>query len=100
MNTLVVMEIFHLFFIRNIYGKSLTLNAIKGTPVVWITVSVVTLAQLAVTYLPSLQAMFHTRAVPLSDGLLVIGIGVTLFVLIESEKQIRLWIKPDRPAAS
>jgi hypothetical protein len=35
-NTLVVMEIFHLFFIRNIYGTSLTWKAVRGTRVVWI----------------------------------------------------------------
>ncbi len=31
MNTLVVMEIFHLFFIRNMYGTSLTWKAVRGT---------------------------------------------------------------------
>ena len=41
-NTLVVMEIFHLFFIRNIYGASLTWKAAKGTSVVWACVVAVT----------------------------------------------------------
>jgi hypothetical protein len=50
MNTLVVMEIFHLFFIRNIHGTSLTWKAVSGTR--WS--------------------------------------GVTLFAIIETEKQIRL----------
>ena len=90
MNTLVVMEIFHLFFIRNIYGTSLTWKAVRGTPVVWATVVMVTLAQLAITYLPPLQAIFATEAVPLQDGLLVLAIGVALFVVIELEKQLRL----------
>lgn len=31
MNTLVVLEIFHLFFIRNIHDTSLTWDAVKGT---------------------------------------------------------------------
>ena len=35
MNTLVVLEIFHLFFIRNIHGTSLTWAAARGTKVVW-----------------------------------------------------------------
>lgn len=99
MNTLVVMEIFHLFFIRNIYGTSLTFKAVKGTPVVWLTVSVVTVAQLAVTYVPSLQLLLHTQAVSLRDGLLVMGIGVALFVLIEAEKQIRLRMLRPKPHA-
>ena len=52
LNTLVVMEIFHLFFIRNIYGTSLTWKAVRGTKVVWAVVIVITVAQFAITYLP------------------------------------------------
>ena len=89
-NTLVVMEIFHLFFIRNIYGTSLTWKSVRGTKVVWITVIAVTTAQFTITYLPPLQKVFNTEAVPFTDGLLIVGIGVTLFALIEVEKQIRL----------
>ena len=89
-NTLVIMEIFHLFFIRNIYGTSLTWKAVRGTKVVWITVIVVTMAQFAFTYLPPLQTLFASESVPFLDGLLIIGIGIALFAIIETEKQIRL----------
>jgi magnesium-transporting ATPase (P-type) len=90
MNTLVVMEIFHLFFIRNIYGTSLTWRAIRGTPVIWITVMTVTLGQFAITYLPVMQTVFGTQPIPLADGLLIVLSGVLLFAVIETEKQIRL----------
>ncbi len=90
MNMLVVLEIFHLFFIRNIHGTSLTWSAAKGTRVVWVCVVAVTAAQFAITYLPPLQAVFGTRAVPLADGLLLVAVGVLFFVLIETEKQMRL----------
>lgn len=90
MNTLVVMEIFHLFFIRNMYGISLTWQAIRGTKVVWLAVLVVTVGQFAVTYLPLLQTVFTTQAISLADGMLIVGIGVALFVIIEIEKQIRI----------
>ena len=89
-NTLVVMEIAYLFFVRNIYGTSLTWQAVRATPVVWGTVITVTAAQFAITYLPPLQAVFETRPVPLADGMLVVGIGVFLFAFIEVEKQMRL----------
>jgi magnesium-transporting ATPase (P-type) len=92
-NTLVVMEIFTLFFIRNIYGTSLTWKAVRGTKMVWMSVIAVTLAQLALTYLPPLQKIFATEALPFLDGLLVIGIGVALFAILETEKQIRLRLK-------
>ena len=96
MNTLVVMEIFHLFFIRNIHGTSLTWQAVKGTRMVWLTVVMVTVAQFAVTYLPPLQAVFATEAVSLTDGLVIVAIGVALFAIIETEKQIRLRMRSFR----
>ncbi len=90
MNMLVVLEIFHLFFIRNIHGTSLTWDAVKGTKVVWACVVTVTVAQFAITYLPPLQTVFDTRSVPLWDGLLILAIGAVFFALIEIEKQMRL----------
>jgi magnesium-transporting ATPase (P-type) len=62
MNTMVVLEIFHLFFIRNIHGTSLTWAAVRGTKVVWAVVAAITAAQFAVTYLPPLQRALGTRA--------------------------------------
>jgi magnesium-transporting ATPase (P-type) len=97
LNTLVVFEIFYLFFVRNIYGTSLTWKAIRGTKTVWVCVIAVTAAQFAVTYLPPLQTVFGTEAVSLEDGLIVIGIGVVLFVLLELEKQIALTIGARAP---
>ncbi len=98
MNTLVVMEIFHLFFARNIYGTSLTWKAVRGTKVVWATVIGVTAAQLAITYLPPLQTVFATVAVPFWDGVLIVGVGIVLFAIIETEKQLRLRIRQIRSA--
>ena len=89
-NTLVVMEIFHLFFIRNIYGTSLTWRAVAGTKVVWATVIGVTAAQFAITYLAPLQNVFLTRSVGLLDGLLIVAVGAAFFAIIEVEKQLRL----------
>tara|TARA_R110002110_G_scaffold322150_8_gene534577 strand:+ start:8179 stop:10902 length:2724 start_codon:yes stop_codon:yes gene_type:complete len=89
-NTLVVLEIFHLFFIRNIYGTSLTWKAVRGTRVVWITVIAVTAAQFAITYLPPLQNVFGTQAVPFLDGVLIVAIGAMFFAIVEVEKQLRL----------
>ena len=92
-NTLVVMEIAHLFFIRNIYGTSLNWESVKGTKAVWITVGIITAAQFAITYIPLLQGIFGTEAIALKDGLLIIGVGVLLFFSIEVEKQIRLRLR-------
>jgi len=93
MNTLVVLEIFHLFFIRNIHGTSLTWAAARGTKVVWTVVIAITVVQFAVTYLPPLQAVLGTRPVPLMDGIVIVAIGAAFFAIIEIEKQIRLGLK-------
>jgi len=90
MNMLVVLEMFHLFFIRNIYATSLTWAALRATRIVWSCVLVVVAAQFAITYVPWLQTVFGTRPVPLNDGLLIVGIGALFFALIETEKQMRL----------
>ena len=90
MNTLVVLEIYHLFYIRNIHGTSLTWEAVRGTKVVWAVVIAIVAAQFAVTYLSPLQAVLGTEPVPLTDGLLIVAIGAAFFAIIEMEKQIRL----------
>jgi magnesium-transporting ATPase (P-type) len=98
-NMLVVLEIFHLFFIRNIHGASLTWAAARGTKVVWTCVITVTLAQFAFTYLPPMQAIFGTEAVPFQDGVLIVAVGAAFFALIETEKQMRLALRRTRAGA-
>jgi magnesium-transporting ATPase (P-type) len=89
LNTLVVMEIFHLFFIRNIHSASLTWQALRGTREVWIVVAIIAVAQFAITYLPPMQSVFETVAIPFWDGMLIIGVGAALFAIIEAEKRAR-----------
>jgi magnesium-transporting ATPase (P-type) len=93
LNTLVVMEIFHLFFIRNIYSTSITWQGIRGTKVIWSVVAAITLAQFAISYLAPLQAIFETESVPFLDGLIIVTVGISLFIIIELEKQMRLALK-------
>jgi magnesium-transporting ATPase (P-type) len=90
MNTLVVMEIFHLFFIRNMYGTSLNKKAIMGTGVVWAAIITVTIGQFAITYVPWLQAIFQTEAIGIMDGIMIVSVGLVIFCITEIEKQIRL----------
>lgn len=92
LNTLVVLEIFHLFYIRNIYGTSLTWKAVQGTKVVWMAVIVITIAQFSITYFSPLQKIFVTESIPFWDGVLIVLIGVIFFTVIEIEKQLRLRI--------
>ena len=100
MNMLVVLEIFHLFFIRNIHSTSLTWAAARGTRVVWTVVIAITAAQFAVTYLPPLQVVLGTQPVPPMDGILIVAIGAAFFAIIEIEKQIRLGLGDGRSPQS
>ncbi|WP_417659405.1 cation-transporting P-type ATPase [Pseudidiomarina sp.] len=90
LNTAVILEIFHLFFIRNIYGTSLTLRSLRGTRPLWTAVILILLAQAAVTYVPALQKLLGTAAIGWRDGLLILAIGVALLLAVEAEKQVRI----------
>ncbi len=94
MNTLVVMEIFHLLYIRNVHNIHLTLDAMKGTKAIWIAVGIIVAAQIAITYLTFMQSIFETRALEGVDVLLILGVGVALFVIVEAEKQMRIRFSP------
>jgi magnesium-transporting ATPase (P-type) len=89
-NTLVMMEIFHLFFIRNIHGSSLTWETVRATKEIWTASAIVVAAQLAITYLPPLQKIFGTEAMSFADCLLIVGVGAGQFMIIEAEKRLRL----------
>ncbi len=95
LNTLVVMEIFHLFFIRTLHSSALTWQALRGTKVVWLVVAIISLAQGAITYVPALQHVFATQPIALWDGLLIVCIGIALFAFLELEKQLRLMLRSD-----
>lgn len=87
-NTIVAMEAFYLFNVRYIHGTSLTWQGVFGTPAVLIALGVVLVAQLAFTYMPSMQAVFGTEPIKLLDGALIVGIGVALLIVVEIEKFI------------
>jgi len=87
-NALVIMEIFYLFSVRYIQGTSLSLRGVLGTPAVLLGVGGVILAQLLFTYTPPMQALFDSRPVDMTAGMLSIGLGVLLLVLLEVEKLV------------
>ncbi len=89
-NMLIILEIFHLFYIRNIHTTSLTWEAVRGTPAVWVCLVIVVVGQLLFTYAPFMQELFDTRAVSLIDGAILIGVGAAFFAIVEMEKQLRL----------
>ncbi|MCE2999914.1 MAG: HAD-IC family P-type ATPase [Betaproteobacteria bacterium] len=90
LNMLVVTEIAYLFSIRNRHASSLSLAALRGTRAVWTAVVLVVLAQLAVTFMPLLQAVFDTRSLPPAEALLLAVFGLAFFAAVEVEKAWRM----------
>jgi magnesium-transporting ATPase (P-type) len=85
-NTLVVLEIFYLFSVRFLHMTSFTLTGLKGTTAVLIALAVVVAGQLAFTYLPIMNVIFGSRPLTITDGALIVALGVASFVLLEFEK--------------
>lgn len=85
-NAIVVMEIFYLFSVRYLRTTALTWQGTLGTPAVLIGVGSVIVLQLAFTYAPFMQRLFHTRPVSLGDGLSIVGLGILLLLILEAEK--------------
>ncbi|MNV75362.1 hypothetical protein D3C71_1686410 [compost metagenome] len=50
--------------------------------------------------MPPMQVIFGTESVPVRDGVLIVGVGVVLFAVLEVEKQIRLGIRRARSGTS
>ena len=88
MNTLVLLEIAQLFFIRGLHESSLRLDLLRATRPVWLAAVGVVAAQLLITYLPLMQTVFATEAIPFSDGLLILVVGLVSFALMEAYKAI------------
>jgi len=88
-NAIVSMEIFYLFSVRYSRTTSLNWRGALGTPALLIGVGSVAALQFGFTYLPFMQVIFQTRPVALVDVLVIIGSGVTLFVIMEIEKKVR-----------
>ena len=59
----------------------------------WTTVLMVAAAQFLITYWPPLGNIFLTEAIAFVDGVIIVGIGVALFTIIEIEKQLRLRLR-------
>lgn len=87
-NTIVVLEIFYLFNVRYLHMTSLTWRGATGTRPVLLAIGGVFVAQLAFTYLPIMQHLFSTKPVSITDGILIISVGVIAMVILEGEKYL------------
>lgn len=85
-NLLVVAEIFYLFNVRYLHMRSLTWRGALGTPAVLGAIAIVLIAQLFFTYAPFMHGLMESRPLLMADLLLIGGMGLLLFLLLEGEK--------------
>lgn len=92
-NTLVFGQLFYLFNSRFLRESALKLALLFSNRAVWIAVSVLVVLQLLFVYAPFMQLWFGTATVELRHWLLPLGIGVAVFLVIETEKYLlRRWL--------
>ena len=88
-NTLVAMEIFYLFSVRYLKVRSFTCQGVKGTPLVLASVATLVMLQVAFTYAPPMQTLFHTRPLGVYALVEVVAVGFSVLVVLEVEKWLR-----------
>lgn len=89
LNVLVMLEIFHLFFIRTLYRGQLSWQSFKGTRLVWVAIGVVVIAQSLVTYAPWAQQIFKTQPLSLVDLAVIVMAGFGFLMMLELERKVR-----------
>lgn len=92
-NMLVVAEVFYLFNVRYLHMRSLSLRGLLGTPAVLLAIAFVILAQIGFTYLPFMHEVLDTRPLAFTDGLMICGLGVLLFAVLEAEKWLMVRLR-------
>lgn len=89
-NTLVIMEIFYLLSVRSLRTRSFSVTGLFGTRAVWIAISIVLALQFLFTYAPFMQFFFETRSMAVREAVIIVGIGLLLFIILECERWIRM----------
>jgi magnesium-transporting ATPase (P-type) len=85
-NVLVVGELLYLFNVRHFTRSALNLEAFTGNRVaVWVS-GILIVLQLAFTYLPVMQQVFHTAPLGWASWAVILGLGVAKFFAVEAEK--------------
>lgn len=87
-NTLVLFEIFYLFNARFLYRSALGRQSLAGNRYLPWAIAALLVFQLAFTYLPAMQFLFHTAPFPAGDWLVIILVACSVFFLVEAERAL------------
>jgi magnesium-transporting ATPase (P-type) len=87
-NALVIGEIAYLLNARFFRAPSYTLQGLLGNRVVLLTIAFAIGLQLLFTYVPFMNHLFGTQPLDTASWLYCLGVGLTVFVLVEIEKSL------------
>jgi magnesium-transporting ATPase (P-type) len=93
-NAITLGQVFYLLNSRYLIDSSLSLKAHLGNPYLPLGVGAVVVLQALFTYAPPLQALFHTKAVPLEIWPWLMLGGFLFFLMVEAEKLILRIVRP------
>lgn len=88
-NILVFGELFYLFACRSLRYSMFKVGLFNNKPLLGGALAMAAL-QMAFTYSPWFQALFHTQSLASTKWLYVLGVGLAVYALVEIEKKIRL----------
>ncbi len=69
--------------------SSLTLDVLRGNPVIWWSAGALVVLQLVYTYVPFMNVLFESRPLAAQAWLLPLGAAVLIFVAVEGLKALR-----------
>jgi magnesium-transporting ATPase (P-type) len=98
-NVFVAAETFYLFNCRSM-SQPLWRLPVFGNPWVWLGVAGMALLQWAFTYLPGMQAVFHTTALDAGDWVPILAVGMGIAFLVSMEKWLLDRVVPSQPHKS
>ena len=87
-NLLMLGEVFYLINCRRLTNPVLSWEGLTGNRYVWIAIGVLLQLQLAFTYAPVMQTLFHTAALDLAAWGRILAFGVFVLLAVELEKAV------------
>lgn len=87
-NTIVVVDIFYLFNCRSLRGSTLSVGFFSNPWVLWGSAAMLA-AQLALTYMPVMNRLFHTAPITAEAWLHILGVGLAAYAAVGTEKWVR-----------
>jgi magnesium-transporting ATPase (P-type) len=87
-NMIVVCELFYLFNVRHFTASAFRRETLTGNPVALLVGGILIVLQLLFTYAPPMQHLFRSEALDALSWAAILGLGVTVFLVIEIEKMM------------